>query len=90
MSDQAKDIVWTGDDDWLEAKVGHLFAFVKRESWSENPRYEWFVAPDDEDKCYRRALVAGECDTASEAQEACKQALNDLARAILDALWVRP
>jgi hypothetical protein len=74
------------DDDggrYIRATVGPLFAYIEtRESYGEpgHPDYEpekfeWFIAPDDEDKNYRRAYASGYASMMSIAKTDIEAAL---------------
>lgn len=76
---------------YTHAQIGHLFAYVEHvEPYSrpgepdyEPASFEWFVAPDDEDKNYRRALASGKANTFQEAEIAIRLRIKALAEKLV-------
>lgn len=79
---------------YLKATVGHLFAYIEEiEAYktSEHPDYEpasfnWFIAPDDEDKNYRRALASGTAATLKDARLKIEEALRKILAKFIEAI----
>ena len=71
---------------YATATVGHLFAYVEGNGGYKAPehpdhepeRFNWFIAPDQEDKNYRRALAEGCSETLDIAKRAVEQALHQI------------
>jgi len=82
---------------YLSAQIGHLFAYIEtREAYQINghPDYapetfEWFIAPDDEDKNYRRSIRwADQVASMDAAKQAVEDAVLDLSVALTRAVEV--
>ena len=71
---------------YMTATVGPLFAYVQGNGGYKAPdhpdhepeRFNWFVAPDNEDKNDRRALAEGCSDTMDTAKHAVELALHQI------------
>lgn len=83
-------IEWKPTGRFVYASIGHLFAYIEDNGGHrypghpdyEPPTFQWFIAPDREDKNYRRALEDGN----AESLEAAKAAIVVAFRRILDKL----
>lgn len=72
-------------DNYAKIKIGCLFAYVRG---YDVAYFEWFVAPDDEDKSYRRALAGGRSDSMDAAKTAVVAAILGIAEDLLKELAV--
>lgn len=76
------------------AQVGHLFCNIKGNGGYKHaghPDYEpetfnWYIAPDDEDKAYRRAIEDGNAESMEAAKCAVDAAIRKIAADIVAAL----
>jgi hypothetical protein len=71
---------------YKKAVVGPLFAYIEGNGGHRVPdhpdhepeRFNWFIAPDDEDKNHRRALVEGSAESMDSAKEDVELALHQI------------
>lgn len=76
------------------ARAGSLFCYIKGNGGFKQPghadyepeRFNWYIAPDDEDKNYRRAIAEGCADSIIEAKLEIHAALLTETNAILEAV----
>lgn len=81
-------------ENYETARAGHLYCYVHGNGgykYAGHPDYEpetfnWFIAPDDEDKNYRRALAEGNGATMQEAKDALRTAVRKIADDLVAAL----
>ncbi len=72
-------IEWKPCGRYIVASVGYLFAYIEdreREPEGDDTLINWFTAPDDEDKNYRRALEDGTAETVEGAKAAVIEAFH--------------
>jgi len=53
-------LVWQESGRYEKAQAGHLFCYIECIDYEEDDHYEWFIAPDDEDKNDRRAIAGSD------------------------------
>lgn len=88
---------WKEGGRYFETAIGHLYVFIEKIDAYKEPghpdhepeHFEWFIAPDDEDKCYRRAIAGSDRSriaTFQEAKTAAIAAIRRLGQALLDGV----
>ena len=80
---KVRDGLWT-------CKTGHLYIYIEdtdtEYSDDESDRFYWFIAPDDDDKNYRRSIAEGRVRSFDDAVDALYWAVNNI-KVELDA-WL--
>jgi hypothetical protein len=84
-------IMWEQAGRYKKACIGPLFAYVddplaRTIQDHHHQSLQWFIAPDDEDKNYRRALIDGVANTFEEAEARIREAIKRLADELLAGL----
>jgi hypothetical protein len=71
-------------EDYERATVGHLYCYIRGDGGGYrgtggSTAFAWFIAPDDEDKNYRRALAEGNAPTMDQAKTEVETAIRQIA-----------
>jgi len=90
-------LTWRTGGRYAQAQAGHLHCYVEHVEAYKEPghpdhapeSFAWFVAPDDEDKNYRRAIREGRAGTRDGALAAVEEALFEIACGVLRATGAR-
>ncbi len=88
---------WKEGGRYFHATIGHLFAYIEKIDAYKKPghpdyeaeHFEWFIAPDDEDKAERRSVAGSDRSrvaTFQEAEQMVIAAIKRLGQALLDGV----
>lgn len=51
--------------------------------WDYDGSFEWFICPDDEDKCHERAYAGAKSESLEQAKRDCEAGVEVLAKKML-------